>query len=141
MQQLAPARLTLLGCVAILATQAAAVALVLQTGGRGEPRLRAVAVAAAITGSGALAGWLVARGSRGGTAAKAAAGGLAATALRLIPPLVALAWISASQPELAKAGAGGLLVGFYLTMLALSILLHIVEGRSEPPQGSSQDTI
>lgn len=141
MKQLAPARLTMIGCVAILAAQALAVAFVLQTGGRAEPRLRAVALAAAITGSGSLAGWLVARGSRGGTAARAAAGGLAATALRLIPPLAALAWISASQPQLAKAGAGGLLVGFYLTMLALSILLHILEGRSEPSQGGSRETI
>jgi len=134
-------KLTAAGCGLILLGQAAAVGLALTTGDRRPERLAAIALAAAITGGGGLAGWLVARTSRRSSPAMAAAGGLAATALRLLPPLVALAWISAAQPAVAEAGLGGLLVGFYLSMLAVAIFLHILEARGEPSEGSCEETI
>lgn len=133
--------LTLLGCVAIVAAQAAAITFVLFSGERGPLLLRAVGIASAVTGTGSLAGWLVARFSRTRSPGVMASGGLAATTLRLLPPLVALGWISALEPELAKAGAGGLLVGFYLTMLVVAILLHVLETREGRSRGEQSNTI
>lgn len=136
-----PRNLTAFGCVAILLAQAAAVGLVLATGERDGARLTAVGLAAAITGTGSLAGWLVARGSRSSGPGMAAAGGLAATVLRLLPPLIALAWITAAEPAVAEAGLGGLLVGFYLSMLTVAILLHVLETRGKQSEGSCKETI
>lgn len=136
-----PWKLTAAGCGLILVAQAAAVGLVLATGDREGPRLAAIALAAAITGGGSVAGWLVARLSRQHGPAMAAAGGLAATALRLLPPLAALAWTSAAKPAMAEAGLSGLLVGFYLTMLAVAIFLHLLETRAGASAGSSTERI
>lgn len=133
--------LTLLGCIAILVAQAAAIGVVLFSGERGPLLLRAVGIASAVTGSGSLAGWLVARFSRTRSPAVMASGGLAATTLRLLPPLLALGWISAFEPELAKAGAGGLLVGFYLTMLVVAILLHVLETHEGRSRSEKSNTI
>lgn len=133
--------LTAFGCGAILVAQAAAVGLVLALSERSGARLSAVALAALITGIGGLAGWLVARISRRSSPAMAAAGGLAATALRLLPPMVALAWVNATRSPMAEAGLGGLLVGFYLSMLLVAIFLHILETRGEPSGGSCKETI
>ena len=133
--------LTLLGCFAILAAQAAAIGVVLFSGERGPVVLRAVGIASAVTGSGSLAGWLVARFSRTRSPAAMASGGLAATTLRLFPALLALGWISALEPDLAKAGAAGLLVSFYLTMLVVAILLHLLETREGRSSGEKNKMI
>ncbi len=125
----AESRLTISGCVAIVAAQGVAVGWVLLSRAGSPQLLPAVAIASTVTGTGAIAGWLVARCTRRGNPAAVASGGLAATALRLLPPLLALGWISAAEPELAQAGAGGLLVAFYLTMLVVAILLHLLETR------------
>lgn len=127
-----PAAITGLGCGAIIAAQLLAIGLAIwlsKPASREDhaARIAAVALAAAATGPGAVAGWLVARFSRRSSPAVAAAGGLASTAFRLLPPLAALAWLSASGGALATAGGGGLLVAFYLTMLGVAVLLHILE--------------
>ena len=133
--------LTLLGCIAILAAQATAIAFVLFSQERSPLLLRAVGIASAVTGTGTLAGWLVARFSRTRRPTAMASGGLAATTLRMLPSLLALGWISALEPDLAKAGAGGLLVGFYLTMLVVAILLHALETGEVRSCGEKNKTI
>jgi hypothetical protein len=59
------------------------------------------------------------------------AGGLAAAGFRLFLPLAALVWLQGGGAGLRAAGAGGLIVGFYLALLATDIFLHIM--------GSSRD--
>jgi hypothetical protein len=134
-------RLTATGCLAILLVQAVLAWYVIARGDGSQQQLMAVVFAATITGTGSLAGWLVARWSRGKSAGFAAAGGLAATGLRLLLPLLALAWLTAAKPPLEKAGAGGLLVVFYLSMLVLAIVLHILEGQRERSRGGSGEVI
>ena len=131
MTESSPWKLTATGCVVILLVQAVVVGLVLATGDREGPRLAAVCLAAAITGGGSLAGWFVARLSRRHGPGMAAAGGLAATALRLLPALAALAWLKTSQPAMGEAGLGGLLAGFFLAMLCVGIVLHLIETQVE----------
>lgn len=134
-------KFTATGCGIILLAQAAAVGLVLAADAGGRQRLTAVSLAAAITGTGGIAGWLVARVSRRWGAPLAAVGGLAATVLRLIPPLMTLVWITTTGPQVAEDGLGGLLVGFYLSMLAVAIFLHILEARGERSSGSCEESI
>lgn len=98
---------------------------------------RAVALVAAVSGVSSLGGWFVARLGAGGPAL-AVSGSLGGTALRLALPLLLLGWLSvdpAKAPEaenLRSAGAGGLLVVFYLTLLATDILLHMMWGPKGP---------
>lgn len=116
---------TLAGFVILSGVLTAAVVVALGCGdGRPEWR-RAVGFAAAVTAVGSLCGWLAARRPAPNPAAALAAG-LGATALRLIPPLAALAWLSDRGSTLREAGAGGLVVVFYLVLLATAILLHIM---------------
>jgi len=118
-------RATLIGVAVLAVTLATATGIAL-TVGSGDPRWpRAVAFASAITAVGSLGGWLAARVPPANPA-MALAGGLGATALRIIPPLAGLAWLAGRGAPLREAGAGGLLVGFYLALLATAILLHIM---------------
>lgn len=116
---------TLLGAVVLTAVLAAAAAVALSVGA-GRPRWpEAVAFAAAITAVGGLGGWMAAR-LPAANAALAVASGLGSTALRILPPLAGLAWLADRGAPLREAGAGGLLVAFYLVLLATAILLHIM---------------
>lgn len=114
---------------------AVAVALAIDTG---RPHWgRAVAFAAVVVGVGGLAGWLVERlavtdPTRWG------AGALGATVLRLVPGIAALAWLSDRGGPLREAGAGGLVVAFYLALLAAAILLHMMLGQG--PSGQPPDS-
>lgn len=116
---------TILGVAVLAAVLGAGMAVALAVGGLHPSRGRAVAFAATVTGVGAISGWVVARravtnpASRGG-------GALAATALRMGPGLAALAWLGTRGGPLREAGAGGLLVAFYLALLASTILLHMM---------------
>jgi len=98
---------------------------------------RAVAVVAAVCGVSSLGGWIVARLGAGGPAL-AVSGSLGGIALRLLLPLLLLGWLSVDPTtapaagRLREAGAGGLLVVFYLTLLATDILLHIMWGPKGP---------
>jgi len=93
---------------------------------RDHPAWRnAVILAAAITGISSVGGWLASRGrptNPGGGVARALAG----TALRMLLPLAALGWLTASDGPLPEAGCAGLIVAFYLLLLATTILLHMM---------------
>jgi hypothetical protein len=130
-------RWTVQGVAMLLAVQAAAASVALLVG-NGRPRWdEAVAVAAGICLVGSIGGWLLAR-KPARDPALAVAGGLAAAGLRLILPLAALVWLQGRGAGLRDAGAGGLLVAFYLTLLATDILLHIMgRSRDRAPGGQT----
>jgi hypothetical protein len=110
----------LLGVVLAIAV---VVALVLD---RGHPAWRnAVILAAAITGMSSVGGWLASRG-RSTSPGQGVARALAGTALRILLPLAALGWLTASGGPLLEAGCSGLIVAFYLPLLATTILLHMM---------------
>ena len=123
----------LVGSLVLLAILAVAAVAALVVGPRGPRRMEAVAFAAAVAGTGSVAGWLVSRRQASSPAA-AVGGGLAATALRLAPPLAGLAWLSTGGGEVRRAGADWLLVVFYLALLAASIFLDIIGGRFATPR-------
>ena len=132
-------RWTLHGAAMLLAVQAAAAAAALAVG-NGRPRwAEAVAFAAGICLVGSIGGWLLAR-KPARDPALAVAGGLAAAALRLFLPLAALVWLQGRGAGLRDAGAGGMLVVFYLTLLATDILLHIMgRGRDRARGGQTSE--
>lgn len=118
-------RHTLLGVGVLGGVLAAATGIALAADPGRPGWTKAVAFAATVSGTSALGGWLAAR-RPAANAALAVAGVLAAAALRLALPLAALAWLSTRQSPLREAGAGGLLVAFYLALLATGILLHMM---------------
>lgn len=128
---------TLLGAIVLAAVLAAAAAVALAFGA-GRPRwTEAVAFAAAVTAAGSLGGWLAAR-LPAANAALAVASGLGSIALRIMPPLAGLVWLAERGAPLREAGAGGLLVGFYLLLLATAILLHIMVTPVPPTRPAKQ---
>ncbi len=116
------------GGLLMAAVLAAAAGVALWHDGDDPARRQAVALAAATAGVGGLAGWFVGRWSRGQPAATAVAGSLGAILVRSVPPLVALAWITTSGGALRGAGAAGLVVAFYLAVLAPDVLATIIDG-------------
>lgn len=121
---------TWIGAFTLLGVLAAAVAVALAIGG-GPRWQEAVTFAAGVSLVAAAAGWLVARlGPR--DPALAVASNLAAVTLRIVPPLVALGWLNSGGKDLLAAGAGGLLVAFYLTLLATDIVLNIMMAPQAP---------
>lgn len=122
----------------LLLVLAVAVAVALAILGRDPAQVQAVALAAATTGAGAIGGWLVSRWSRGQPAGTAVAAGLGATLVRTTPPLVALAWVTTSGGAIRDAGAAGLIVGFYLALLATQLFVTIIEAR-KPASGRGRD--
>ena len=116
---------TLLGGAVLAAVLGTAVAVALALGA-GRPRWpEAVAFAAGVSVVGGLGGWLAAR-LPPANPALAVAAALGSTALRTLPALAGLAWLAGRGAPLREAGADGLLVGFYLLLLATAILLHIM---------------
>lgn len=131
---------TLLGAGILLAVWAAGLASALAWGDDTPSRRSAVGLAGGVCLAGSLGGWLLARlGDRlaaspaAGRRAVAVAAGLAAIAFRLALPLVTLAWLQTAGNQFAAAGAGGVLLGLYLALLATDISLTIM-GRSERPR-------
>jgi hypothetical protein len=132
---------TLLGAGILLAVLALLTAAAIAQGGptrAGGPEWqRAVALVTGVCGVSSLGGWFVARLGAGGPAL-AVSGSLGGIALRLLLPLLLLGWLSVdpttapAAERLREAGAGGLLVVFYLTLLATDILLHIMWGPKGP---------
>lgn len=118
-------RFTAVGTAVLLATAATVAAAAVAWGGGRAGWPQSVGWAAAICLPGALAAWIVARRQAGGPAG-AVASSLGAILLRIIPPLVALGWISAGRRTADSSAAGGLLVVFYLSLLAIDILLHMM---------------
>ena len=126
-----PLRQTLLGVLILGGAVAVATVLALV---RGESRPgwpQAVAFAAAVSGVSAVGGWLIAR-KPSKNPSLAVAGALASSALRIFVPLGALAWLQGPGPPLREAGADGLLVLFYLLLLAIALGLHIMWGSIRP---------
>jgi hypothetical protein len=122
-------RVMLVGVATLLAVLAVAAAAWLAVLGRDANHLRAVAFAAVVAGGGAVTGWIVARQGRGRPAAVAVAGGLAATLVRLLPLLVALAWLAGHDQSSWAGAAGGLLVAFHLVLLVADMLLNSLADR------------
>lgn len=94
----------------------------------------AIAFAAGVTLLGLLGGWLAACWPASTPWARVTSG-LATVALRILPALVALGWLQAGVGPLRDAGAGELLVLFYLTALAVEITRTIMGSsrhRQEP---------
>jgi hypothetical protein len=127
------------GVAVLLAALAVAAAVALVLLGVDATHLRAVAFAAAVAGGGAVAGWIVARQGRGGPAAVAVAGGLAATMVRMFPLLVALAWLVGRDQSSWEGVASGLLVAFHLVLLLADIGLNSVADRWTAPAAEAPD--
>ena len=96
-------------------------------------RRLAMGIVSAVCGLASVGAWIVTRlGAE--DPALAVSRGLGGTVVRLLPPLAFLGWLTDSpwspplSGRLREAGAGGLLVVFYLVMLATDILLHIMWG-------------
>ncbi len=104
---------------------AAGVALV-RGGGPGHPQ--AVAFAAGVCVAGGIAGWLVCLRPAVSASTRVAAV-LGTVAVRILPALLGLAWLQKDGGELRTAGAGGLLVAFYLAALAADLIRTILESR------------
>lgn len=119
----------LVGVAVLLGVLAAAAAVGLALLGCDAAPRRAVAFAAAVAGGGAVTGWIVARQGRGRSAAVAVAGGLAATLVRMLPLLVALAWLVGRDQASWEGAAGGLLVAFHLVLLVTDMVLNAMADR------------
>lgn len=89
----------------------------------------ALGIACGATVPGSILGWLVAR-MPFATAAGGAALGLAGVALRVGPPLACLAWLSRRGRDAAEVDPAGLLLGAYLTLLAVDVGLHVALRKS-----------
>jgi len=123
-------RATVLGTVVLLAVATIVGSAALAFGGGRPGWGRSVALAAAVCLPGSLAGWIVPRLAGTGPAL-AVAGSLAAIALRIFPPLAALAWLSAGGADSTGPEYRPLLVVFYLVLLATDILLNIMLGHAQ----------
>ena len=120
-----------------MAVQAAVLALaagIAWTAGADRPdRAEAVGFAAAVCLGGGVAGWAVAQW-RGTTPAARVSAALAVVALRIFPALAALGWLQTpAGSRLREAGAGGMLLVFYLAVLAADLILNIMGTRGGGP--------
>lgn len=94
-----------------------------------EPeRIRAIAFAATICFVGAIGAWFVGLWPVTTPSARVTAS-LGAVALRIFPALVALGWLQVAGADLRAAGAGELLVIFYLAALAAEVIRTIMRCR------------
>lgn len=121
--------LTLFGFAALLAVAAATATIATAWCSDRPGWPQAVGFAAAVCLPGSLLAWAVAR-MPSADPARAVAASLAAILLRLVPPLVGLAWLSTGPRTTSTAERGGLLVVFYLALLATDIVLHMMGIRS-----------
>jgi len=121
------------GLAVTLAALALAGAVAWLIGPDTPDRLEALAFAATACLFGSVAAWAV--GLRpAGTAATRAALPLAALALRLTPALLALGWLQSGGARLRAAGAGELLVAFYLAALGADLARIIIGTRNSGPR-------
>lgn len=115
----------------LVAVIAAVVIVAVFAGGQSPRWIEAVGFSAVVCGVAALGGWVVSRSFQSNPAV-AVAGALGGIAVRILPPLAALGWLNSAGRDLLAAGAGGLLVAFYLALLATDILLHIMMAPKAP---------
>ena len=96
-------------------------------------RRQALVFAAATCLLGSIGAWSISLWPAGTTAGRAVLP-LAAMGLRLAPALAALGWLQASGATLRAAGAGELLVVFYLAALGADLARIIIGGRNSVPR-------
>lgn len=112
----------LLGILGVIS----ALSLVLGRGRPGWPA--AVGFAATVVGVSSVGGWILGRVSSH-TAAGRVAAALAASVARIALPLAALGWLAARNPPLGESPEAGLLVAFYLVLLATTLVATMMESR------------
>ena len=94
-------------------------------GGHGA-RNHAVVFAAAACLAGLVGGWAAAQWGRGSPATRVSAA-LAVVGLRMFPALGTLGWLQTpAGSRLREAGAGEMLLAFYLAVLAADVILNIM---------------
>jgi len=125
------------GITVAVATIGVAAGAAWTLGPRDAERGRVILFAAAVCLAGS-AGTAVAACVPATTAAARAALPLLGIALRLGPALAALAWLQAGGDRFRTAGAGPMLVGFYLAALAADVVRIIMWERDSgrTPRGS-----
>lgn len=102
--------------------------IAIRLGGSSPDRIRAIALAAGVCLTGAVGSWFVGLWAATGPAARVTAA-LGTVTLRIFPALVALGWLQVAGTELRAAGAGEMLVTFYLASLAADVIRTIMERR------------
>jgi hypothetical protein len=123
-------RRTAFGIMAMLSAFGAAVAVAALWLGDRPGFLAALGFAAAFSLPSAILGWVLARRPVDGPA-QAVAGPLAAVVVRILPPLAALGFLATQRGGgIRAAGAGPMIVGFYLVLLVTDILLHMIFART-----------
>jgi len=119
-------RRTLTG-VAVLLTVLGGVTILALRFGRDRPGWpSAVGFAATIVGVSSIGGWLLGRLPTR-TAAGGVAVALAGTAARIALPLATLGWLAAKNPSPEEGAQAGVLVVFFLGLLATTLLLTMIE--------------
>jgi hypothetical protein len=86
----------------------------------------AVRFAATVVGVSSIGGWLLGRLPTR-TAAGGVAVALAGTAARIMLPLATLGWLAAKNPSREEGFGAGVLVVFFLVLLATTLLLTMIE--------------
>jgi len=128
---------SVLGICLLLLVAAAVATVALWAGGDRPGWGSAVGRAAAACLPGSLAAWLITR-RPAAEPGHALVASLAAITLRTLPPLAVLAWLTTARHPAAPseldgppaADAAGVLVAFYLALLATDVLLHIMVSRA-----------
>jgi heme A synthase len=129
---------TFTGVVIQAAVLAMAAAMGWAAGNDQPSRAAAVGFAAAVCLGGVVGGWAAALW-RGSTPAARVTAALAVVALRIFPALVALGWLQTPAGfRLREAGAGGMLVAFYLAVLAVDVFLNIMGTRGSGSAAGSK---
>ena len=124
--------------VAMQLTALALAAGIALAGGWNRPhRSDAVAFAAGVCLVAVGGAWIVAR-RPGGTPAARTAAALGVVCLRIFPALAALGWLQTRGGMLRDAGAGELLVIFYLVVLAVDLTVNIMGSRRGPANPGSK---
>ena len=118
-------RWTILGACVLMAILASMAVAALAAGDGNQSWRRAIAFSTAVCGSGALAGWLIARLPYR-SPVMGVAGGLGAVLARIAVPLGGLAWLQGGGSHFCGPGADRLLAVFYLALLATDVILHII---------------
>jgi len=117
---------TPVGVAVQAAVLAASAAVAWAAAGDRPDRNQAVGFAVAACLVGLLGGWAAAQW-RGGTPAARVSATLAVVGLRIFPALAALGWLQTpGGSRLREAGAGEMLLAFYLAVLAADVILNIM---------------
>ena len=129
---------TFTGVVIQAAVLATAGAMAWAAGGDQPGRATAIGFAAGVCLGGVVGGWAAAR-MPGTTPAARVSAALAVVALRIFPALAALGWLQTpAGGRLREAGAGGMLVAFYLAILAVDVFLNIIGSRESGSAAGSK---